>query len=158
MVSWKASMRAMIGDSLEGNGFVPIVISDPNPRTLNSSIIDIIAIAVSKVKHLYNLSMNRRTLLLSHLQSSHCPKLITFPMAPSLSSASYEAIGILISLENTLRFLKSLFILMLGLKSSPVFTKFKSTSVMTWLPLSSTVYQLGSLQILEMSNLCSDTS
>jgi hypothetical protein len=30
--------------------------------------------------------------------------------------------------------------------------------VMTWLPLSSTVYQLGSLQILEMSNLCSDTS
>lgn len=157
MESLKASMIAMIGDSLEDNGFVPIGISDPNPRTLNSSTIGIITIAVSKVKHLYNLSMNRRTLLLSHLQSSHCLRLITFPMAPSLSSASYEAIRILISLESTLRFLKNLFILMFGLKSSPVFIKFKSTSVMTWLPLSSTVYQHGSLQILKMGYLCADT-
>ena len=157
MESWKASMTPTIESFFEGNGFGVIASSDPSPRTLSSFTTSTIVIAASKVKHLYSLSKNKDTLLLFHLQSSHCLKLITFPMVPSLSSASYEAIRILISLESTLSFLKSSFILMFGLKSSPICTRFNSISVTNWLPLSSTVYQDGSLQILEIGNLCADT-
>ena len=150
MESWKASMTPTIGSFFEGNGFGIIANSDPNPRTLSSSITRTIVIAASGVKHPYNSSKSNGTLLLPHLQSSHCLKLITFPTAPFLCCVSFEVIKILISLGSTLSFLKILFILMLELKSSPICTRFNSTSVMSWLPLSSIVYQDGSSQTLEM--------
>ena len=158
MESWRALITPIIEDSSEPNGFVAIVTSDPSPRTLNSSTIDIIGTAALKARPLYSPSKMSAIPQLCHPQGSHCLKLITFRMERSLSSVSFEVTESSISLENILIFLKPLSILMSELKSSLLYIKFRSTPVMNWLLLSHTVCQRGQLQIPQMSNLCIDTS
>jgi len=126
MESWRASMIPTIGVFLEGNGFVAIANSDLSPRTSKSSTTGTIVTAASKVKHHFSLSRSRGILPFCLPHDSHYLKLITSQTEPFLLSDSSEATRILISLENILKFLKSLFILMFGLKSSPICTKFRS--------------------------------
>jgi len=145
-------------DSSEPNGFAAIATSGSNPRTLNSSIIDIITTAALKAKPPYSWS-NRMAISQScHLQDSHCQLLTTFRAGRSLSSVLSEVTENSISSENTLSSPRLLSILMCELKLLPICIKFRSTPVMIWLLLSLTNYRHGSLQILRMGDRCIGTS
>lgn len=145
-------------DSSEPNGFGAIVTSDPSPRTLRSSIIEIIVIAASRARPPYSWSKKMASSQSYHLQSSHCQVLTTFQTERSLSSALSGVIESLISSENILNFLRLSSILMCELKLLPICIKFRSTLVRIWLLLSLTNYRHGSLQILRMGNRCIGTS
>lgn len=158
MAWWKALMIPITEDSSEPNGFGAIAISDRSPRILSSFTIGIIATAASKVKHPFNLSRSRGILPSCPLQGSHYPKLTISQTEQFLSSVLSEATGNSISLGSILNSLKNSSTLTFGLKSSRVCIKFKFIWAMSWLPLFHTVYPHGSLQILQMGNLCIDTS
>jgi hypothetical protein len=157
MELWKASMIPTTVDSSGCNGFGTTLISDPSPRTLSSSTTGIIATAASKGKPLYSPSTKKAMNQSCHLESLNCQESTTFPMEQSLLFVLSEVIVDLISLESILNFLKALFIPMFELKSLLVCTRFKSTRVMSWLPLFHTVCRHGLLQIYKMGNLCIDT-
>jgi hypothetical protein len=158
MESWRASMIPIIEDSSEPNGFEAIATSDLNPRTLSFSIIETIVIAASKVKHPYRWFEKLASSQFCLLQSSTYRKWATFRTERSLSSVLSEVTGSSMSSENILSFLRALSIPTFVPKSLPAYIKFKSTQVMTLLPLSHTVYRNGSIQILNTGNLCIDTS
>lgn len=157
MESWRASMIPTTGDSLEGNGFVAIANSGLSPRTLRSSTIGTIVTAASRVKHLPSLSRSRGILPFCLPQDSHYLKSITSQTELFLLSVSSEAIRFLISLESILKFLKSLFILTFGLKSSPVYTKSRSILGRIWPSRYHTNYRNGLVHILNKSKRCIDT-
>jgi len=151
-------MIPIIGDSFEPNGFGATATSDPNPRTLNSSITKTIVTATLKAKLPYSSSKKLAIPQCCRPQDSPCRILTTFRTEPSRSSVSSEATESWISLENILSFLRPLSILMSGLKSLPVCIKSKFTQATTWLRLFHTGYHHGLLQIPKPGNRCIDTS
>ena len=153
----RASMIPITGDSFGPNGSGAIATSDPNPRTLSSSITKAIVTVTLRVKLPYSLSEKLAIPQCFHPQNSHCQTLTTFRREQSLLSVSSELTADWISLENILSFLRPLSILMSDLKSLLVCIKFRSTQVMTWLRLFHTSYHHGLLLIPKLGNQCIDT-
>jgi hypothetical protein len=141
-------MIPITGDSSEPNGFGAIVISNPSPRTLNSSIIDIIGIAALKARRLYSASKRLAIPQPCHPKGSQCLKLTTLRMERSLSSVLSGVTESWIFSGNILSFQRPLSTLMCELKSSLLYIKYRSTLAMNLLFVSRTNYQHGSLQIL----------
>ena len=158
MESSRASMIPITGDSFAPNGSGAIAISDPNPRTLSSSITKTIVTATLKGNLPYSSFKKPAIPQCFHPQNSNCRTLTTFRREQSLLSVSSEVAVDWISLENILSFLRPLSILMSELKSLRARIKFKSTQMRASLCLFHTSYHHGLLQIPKLGNRCIDTS
>jgi hypothetical protein len=156
MELWRALMIPTTGGSLDDNGFGVIVSSDPNPRTLSSSITRTIGIAILKAKLLSKSFKREGIPQFYHLLNFICRRSIIFRMESSRSFVSSEVIGSWMSLENISSFRKTLFTVMFKPKSLRVCIRFKSILETNGLPLSLINYQNGSPQIPNTGFRCID--
>ncbi len=157
MELWRALMIPITEDSSEPNGFAAIVTSDPSPRTLRSSTIDIITTAALRARPHYSSCKSKAIAQSCCPQNSPCKGLTPFRMERSLSSVLSAVTENWISSENILSFLRLLSILTSGLKLLPACIRFRFTQVTTSLFLSHISYRHVWLRIPKMGKRCIDT-